>query len=165
MNCEKCEKTPWYGELRMQSFPTSDLGLPHDVRRQGSCEGQRFPLVVKWVSEHKRLRQIRVHHLRKHWKQRLLRVLCLPALPSMFSHFFITSYVLFGNVGVFWGLFKDPSKNWGFSISQVFDDLRTAHEKTGVCTSPDGRYIVTGTSLSKNALGLLLKTCRLQLLI
>eukprot|EP00913_Durusdinium_trenchii_P018479 g17361.t1 len=36
---------------------------------------------------------------------------------------------------------------------KVFDDLRTAHEKTGVCTSPDGRYIVTGTSLSKNALG------------
>eukprot|EP00435_Cladocopium_sp_Y103_P072877 s32_g41.t1 len=36
---------------------------------------------------------------------------------------------------------------------KVFDDLRTAHEKTGVCTSPDGRYVVTGTSLSKNALG------------
>ncbi|CAJ1357602.1 unnamed protein product [Effrenium voratum] len=36
---------------------------------------------------------------------------------------------------------------------KVFDDLRTAHEKTGICTSPDGRYIVTGTSLAKGALG------------
>eukprot|EP00434_Breviolum_minutum_P005198 symbB.v1.2.004583.t1/scaffold261.1/size248783/11 len=36
---------------------------------------------------------------------------------------------------------------------KVFDDLRTAHEKTGLCTSPDGRYVATGTSLSKNALG------------
>ncbi|CAE7908098.1 wdr70 [Symbiodinium microadriaticum] len=36
---------------------------------------------------------------------------------------------------------------------KVFDDLRTAHEKTGICTSPDGRYLVTGTSLAKGALG------------
>lgn len=36
---------------------------------------------------------------------------------------------------------------------KTFDDLATFHEKSGVCSSPDGRYIVTGTSSEKVALG------------
>jgi len=32
-------------------------------------------------------------------------------------------------------------------------NLQTGHEKTGVCASPDGRYVVTGTSFAKAAQG------------
>jgi len=38
---------------------------------------------------------------------------------------------------------KGPVKTW--------ENLPANHERTGVCTSPDGRYIVTGTSFAKNA--------------
>lgn len=38
---------------------------------------------------------------------------------------------------------KGPVKTW--------TDLPCANERTGVCTSPDGRYIVTGTSFEKGA--------------
>eukprot|EP00928_Gymnodinium_smaydae_P046568 TRINITY_DN31024_c0_g1_i1.p1 TRINITY_DN31024_c0_g1~~TRINITY_DN31024_c0_g1_i1.p1 ORF type:complete len:779 (+),score=187.68 TRINITY_DN31024_c0_g1_i1:297-2339(+) len=33
---------------------------------------------------------------------------------------------------------------------KVFDDLPAALEKTGVCASPDGKYLVTGTSFSSS---------------
>lgn len=36
---------------------------------------------------------------------------------------------------------------------KVFEDLTCTHEKTGLCASPDGRHFVTGTSLSKGAMG------------
>jgi len=36
---------------------------------------------------------------------------------------------------------------------KVFEDLPCGHEKTGLCVSPDGKYIVTGTSFEKGALG------------
>jgi len=36
---------------------------------------------------------------------------------------------------------------------KVFEDLATSHEKTGICVSPDGKYLVTGTSMVKGALG------------
>ncbi|CAE8583693.1 unnamed protein product [Polarella glacialis] len=36
---------------------------------------------------------------------------------------------------------------------KVFENLAASHEKTGLCVSPDGRFIVTGTTLTKGALG------------
>jgi len=36
---------------------------------------------------------------------------------------------------------------------KIFGDLPTTHEKTGVCTSPDGKYIVTGTAFQKASMG------------
>jgi len=36
---------------------------------------------------------------------------------------------------------------------KTYEDLPAEHEKTGVCCSPDGKYIVTGTAFTKGALG------------
>lgn len=36
---------------------------------------------------------------------------------------------------------------------KIFGELPTAHEKTGLCTSPDGKYVVTGTGFQKGSMG------------